>query len=498
MKRKIALFLSIFLTLSLCSCAGKGPDVPPETENNIIEISRGDTEDEVNKLAASAVAYTDSFQSADGSVNVEINLADASLYDGSFQTLQITPRPFTEEELRRMAHVLFGDAECYEMLMGREATKAELQEQREVLQTLLEGDALKELFSMENVDDNAEIIQGYLDTHKVEDAPESIERTVCDFRYKPYDYYYSNLSGFDTEGHLEVNAQVEVDGIPYRFNAVDNTSNGVRIYCVNVFVANEILWPLGLDEIMACGEILGKEEPEQEQIDAVREKAEKMIAAMDIGQWQIDSCEVAKRRSSYAIEIKAVPAYNGIPLLRQTQPSYLRGTEEGIQNCYYPELSITFSPDETLYGFEMVTPIDVTAVGEEGKTMSFAELMGCIKTRFSQTTATALPTGNRYADAVVSDIQLGYAMVLANNGEYESIQLPGVNGDTLVVNNGDFVLIPAVAVYGNYQTYLNAPEESNFDYRQIYGHDALFAVLDAANGSMISPVNGNMILDMGK
>lgn len=87
MKRKIALLLSVFLTLSLCSCAGKGPDVPPETENNIIEISRGDTEDEVNKLAASAVAYTDSFQSADGSVNVEINLADASLYDGSFQTL---------------------------------------------------------------------------------------------------------------------------------------------------------------------------------------------------------------------------------------------------------------------------------------------------------------------------------------------------------------------------------------------------------------------------
>ena len=276
--------------------------------------------------------------------------------------------------------------------------------------------------------------------------------------------------------------------------AVNNTNNGVRVYRISAFVANEIIWPLGVGEIMACDEILGKEEPKQDQIDAVREKAEMMIAAMDMGQWQIDSCEVSKYGDRYAIEVKAVPVYNGIPMLRQAQLSYLRGTEEGIQNCYNPELNITFSPDGTLYYFEMVTPVDITAAGEEGKTMSFAELMGSIKTRFSQTSATDLPDGNRYADAVVSDIQLGYAMVPVNSGDNEHIQLPGVNGDTLVVNNSDFVLIPAVTVYGNYQTYLNTPEENAFDYRKIYGRDALFAVLDASNGSMIAPANSNMIL----
>ena len=109
MKRKIALLLSIFLILTLCSCAAKEPEAPSETEDNIIEISRGDTGDEVNKLAASAVAYTDSFQSADGSVNVEINLADASLYDGSFQTLQITPRTFTDQEVQHISRVLIVD-----------------------------------------------------------------------------------------------------------------------------------------------------------------------------------------------------------------------------------------------------------------------------------------------------------------------------------------------------------------------------------------------------
>ena len=484
MKRKIAMLLCILLPLTLCSCAAKEPEAPAETENTIVEISRGDTGEDTNKLAASAVAYTDSFKSADGSVNVEINLEDTSLYEGSFRTLQITPRPFTEEEVRHIAQVLFGDAVLYECSIGREATKAELQEQREILETLLEGDALKEMYA-DSADESAELIRNYLDKHKVEDAPESIEKTVCDFQYKPWN---------DAQGYLEINAHTEVEGIPYYFNAVNNTNNGVRIYRINVFVANEIIWPLGVDEIMLCDQILGKEEPHQEQINAIREKAEDMMGELDMGQWQIDSCEVTKRRDSYAIEVKAVPVYNGIPMLRQGQLSYLRGTEEGIQNCYYPELCITFSPDGTLYGFEMVTPVEVTAIGEEGKTMSFAELMGSIKTRFSQTSATDLPDGNRYADAVVSDIQLGYAMVPVNSGDNEHIQLPGVNGDTLVVNNSDFVLIPAVTVYGNYQTYLNTPEENAFDYRKIYGREALFAVLDASNGSMIAPANSNMIL----
>ena len=56
MKRKIAMLLSIFLILTLCSCAAKETDAPAETENTIVEISRGDSGEDTNKLAASAVA----------------------------------------------------------------------------------------------------------------------------------------------------------------------------------------------------------------------------------------------------------------------------------------------------------------------------------------------------------------------------------------------------------------------------------------------------------
>ena len=81
MKRRIAILLSIFFIFQLCSCAVKEPEPSAETDNTVIEISRGGTDGDVNKLAASAVAYTDSFQSADGSVNVEINLEDIYALD---------------------------------------------------------------------------------------------------------------------------------------------------------------------------------------------------------------------------------------------------------------------------------------------------------------------------------------------------------------------------------------------------------------------------------
>ena len=71
-------------------------------------------------------------------------------------------------------------------------------------------------------------------------------------------------------------------------------------------------------------------------------------------------------------------------------------------------------------------------------------------------------------------------------------------GVEILVNNSDFLLLPSVYVYGNFRTVPASPdEESTFDYRRDMGNDALFAVLDAANGGLIAPVNSGLILAMG-
>lgn len=497
MKRKIAMLLCIFLILTLCSCAAKETDAPAETENTIVEISRGDSGEDTNKLAASAVVYTDSFQSADGTVDIEINLDDTSLYEGGFRTLQITPRPFTGEEVQHIARVLFGDAVLYEFINNREATKTELLEQRGVLETLLEGDALKAFFATENIDDGKETIRSYLDTHKVEDAPESVERTVCNFQYKPWSSYYPGNG--ETADYLLISAQTEIDGIPYCFSAANNTNMGVRVFRVVAYISDDISWPCNLSERLYTERIMSTEEPTREQIDAVREKAEKLIEELNMGQWMIDKCETVEMRpGKETVRVTAVPVYNGIPMLRQPQPSSLRGEEEGIQNCYYPDLSMTFSTDGILMYFEMNTPMEITAVSEEtSPMMSFAEMMGSIKTQFSGYSAIQYTEKfrfgeNYHVDALIDRLTLGYNMLPVSQCPTEILEY---FGSPLWVNNGDFYLVPAVAVYGNFRASSTSPEEAPFDYRQDWEHgDALFTILNAANGSMIAPVNSDMIL----
>ena len=501
MKRKIALLLSVFLTLSLCSCAGKGPDVPPETENNIIEISRGETEDEVNKLAASAVAYTDSFQSADGSVNVEINLEDASLYDGSFQTLQITPRPFTEEEVEHIARVLFADAVFYESNGRREATKSELRAQQEVLLAYLDSDAMEKYnepgYQGLGTFDPAGAIRSFMERHPVEDAPESIERTVCDFQYKPWSDYHPGIG--EVENYYQIAAQTEVDGIPYYFDAVNNTNAGIRVYHIGAYINEEIEWPLQLGTELYYDKLLSKAEPTQEQLDAVREKAEKLIGELNMGQWMIDSCEAVDMLQYWKIQVTAVPAINGIPMLRQPQLSSLRGEEEGTQNCYYPDLRMSFSANGDLLDFSLDTPVEISWESEtESRVMSFSELMGSIKTQFSRYSA------HQYTDqycfgeeapveVMIDRIELGYDMLPVSQCPTEVLEY---FGSPLWVNNSDFYLVPAVAVSGNFRTVPASEEAYAFDYRQKCGEDALFTILNAANGSTIAPENSGLVLSL--
>ena len=499
MKRRIAILLSIFFIFQLCSCAVKEPEPSAETDNTVIEISRGGTDGDVNKLAASAVAYTDRFESADGSVSIEINLDDTSLYEGGFRTLQITPRPFTGEEVRHIANVLFGDAVFYEYIFCREYTKAELEEQRAFWQALLEREDLDELHCVLGTDGELrKTIETFLEKHKVEAAPEEIERTICDFSLKPYAYYY----GDQEENVMRVEAFSEIGGVPYRFRAENNTQ-GVRAFSISAWIGCDTVSPLGIREEVLKDKLLCVEKPDQNQIDAIREKAEKIIAELGMGQWQIDQCQCEEKTglewgTRYSIKITAVPVYNGIPLLRQEQPYTLRGTEEGIQNCNYPDLALSFAPDGTLLTFSLNTPVDILAVsGEESRMMSFSELMGSVKTQFSR------PSADEYfmsyyawdhstAEVLIDKIVLGYDMLALNNIPGETVEYCGTE---LTVNNSDFVLVPAVAIYGNYRLYETSPEEENaFDYREDTGEDALFTILNASNGSMIAPKNSMQIL----
>ena len=482
MKRKIALLLSIFLTLSLCSCAAKEPEAPAEAEDDIIEISRGETAADVNKLAASAVAYTDSFQSADGSVNVEINLEDAELLKANFSPVRVRPRAITGEEAEHIARVLFGDAEMLDYLFCRDYTKAELEEQRALWQELLAGDGLVKLYGDDEVGQHmakntAETIGAFLESKTIEKAPDSIERTVCDFSFKKT----------DGEESYEIRAITEKDGLPYYFGAVNNTEGGIGVYHVSAYLSTEYNTPNNMGVHMLLDSLLSEEEPTYQQLEAAREKAEKLIEELDFGQWQIDQCSSRTAFSLGSRELKtitvtALPLYNHIPILRQPQLGNLRSEEENAQRCYYQDLCFEFAPDGTLISFDYFTPMElVDDSGSDTHTLSFAELMGSIKAFMSQTTAAQYPRpegtdGTLGADVVISSIQLGFTRESIGNSE-------------------DYMLVPSVTVYGNYKTtYEKDGQTDSFDYRVEKGQDVLLMTFDAANGSSFVPGNNGLLL----
>ena len=178
----------------------------------------------------------------------------------------------------------------------------------------------------------------------------------------------------------------------------------------------------------------------------------------------------------------ALPLYNHIPILRQPQLGNLRSEEENAQRCYYQDLCFEFAPDGTLISFDYFTPMElVDDSGSDTHTLSFAELMGSIKTFMSQTTAAQYPRpegtdGTLGADVVISSIQLGFTRESIGNSE-------------------DCILVPSVTVYGNYKTtYEKDGQTDSFDYRVEKGQDVLLMTFDAANGSSFVPGNNGLLL----
>lgn len=267
MKRKISLILSIFLLLQLCACMAKGPEPAAEGDNTIVEISRGETDGDVNKLAASAVAYTDSFKSADGTVEIEIALKDPELLETGFGPVRVRPRAITGEDAEHIARVLFGDAEMLDYLFCREYTKAELEEQRALWQELLAGDGLVKLYGDDEAgrhmaENTAQTIEAFLKSKTPDKAPESIERKVCDFTFEKA----------DKEECYEIRSVTEKDGIPYYFGAVNNTEGGIGVHHVSAYLSTEYNTPNNMGVHMLLNSLLSEEEPTAQQLEGARER----------------------------------------------------------------------------------------------------------------------------------------------------------------------------------------------------------------------------------
>ena len=433
-----------------------------------------------------SAAYSETFESDDGTIEFAMNI-DESLTAEKLPTFEVVPHQITAEEAKRVALAIFGDAEFYEKVPALEEfyTKAEIQQKLDRWSQYTTREALDELYGDYMTDyrekDFIEIINGFIEryTEKYETAPEGNPYTPCEWTFKNGSVYSTpadELAGEDTSGwNDQIEAQLYVGDVPFAFSASNRDKEDFKVNMLSACISTGIS-PSGIDEEIFKARLLRTEEPTQEQIDAVKFKAQQMLQNMEMGEWYIDECYVDSYQISddvfeYTICVNAVPVLDGIPAVRVPQFTALRDAEDpAVSNYYYADVEFEFSANGALIWFMMYSPIEIVESLDSGAVMTVGQLMDKAKEYMAATTSADyswIPTVYSGEDELCCRIDV--------NGLDYSLTRINADGET-----DRFYYVPGITVSGTLEYY---EKESG---KIIYTiEDATLVNLDGRNGAVI-------------
>ncbi|MBP3672514.1 MAG: hypothetical protein J6J18_01655 [Oscillospiraceae bacterium] len=349
-----------------------------------------------------SAAYSETFESDDGTIEFAMNIEE-SLTAEKLPTFEVVPHQITAEEAKRVAQAIFGDAEFYEKVPDLEEfyTKAEIQQKLDRWSQYTTREALDELYGDYMTDyreeDFLRIINSFIEeyTEKYDTAPEENPYTPCEWTFKNGSVYSTpadELAGEDTsEWNDNIEAQLYVGDIPYRFCASNRDKEDFKVNILSACISTGIT-PSGIDEEIFKARLLRTGEPTQEQIDAVKAKAEEMLENMDMGKWFIDECyadsyQISDDVLEYTVYVNAVPVLDGIPAVRMPQFTALRGEDPDMKNYYYADVEFEFSANGDLISFSMYSPIEIVDTMDSGEVMTVGQLVDEAKEYLAATNA---------------------------------------------------------------------------------------------------------------
>lgn len=361
------------------------------------------------------VEVTEEFTSTDGSVEFTMQL-DQTIIPPEVPVVEVVPHYFTGEDAKRISHVLFGgDAVFYEKeptlapyeeLYTREDALAALQ--RWSNYTNLE--ALRELQGKYASPSDVEVVKSGIAklTAALDQIPEGKTYRNAKWIMRPDDEYFytaeqlAEMDEDDRDNLHSVQIMTNVDGIQYQ---LDFTIRDDEQYKLSSFymTLNTVKSPLYLDADIFAAQLLRTAEPTQEQIDAAVKKAGELLNGLDLGQWQVDSCEVwvpdLRGVEEYTIIVKALPVFNGVAAIRQPAVDSIKSDDIYAQNCYMTDAKIEYNAEGKLVGFEMQTPMDVVEVlNDNVATMTMDDLIQRVKDQLSLTDKEAFGMTGQFLD----------------------------------------------------------------------------------------------------
>lgn len=369
-------FIALFCLISLLLCAcQETPETPA-----VISKNDGQLEQKMDETAPTqadtALQYERSISSTDGSVEISVSI-DQMLSPDVNSVIEVAAHKITSEDAQRVAVAVLGEGDFYETPKdsSRVYSKATYLKRINRLSQYATMDTLTALMGESDAELYLSYVQDYISywVAASETAPEEEPRTPTDWALKKHTDYHDLEDGDTVDDVLYL--EVERNDIEYSCGVVVRDAEDYKTECIYVQPAGELY---SVEKAIYYAQLCRTDKPTDTQIEAAQEKAESILSAMELGQWQLARTEVQTKEVAnsveYTIQVYAVPVLNGIAALYGMPTATL-------SDSYNSELALTsvefiFAPNGEILWFRLISPLDVVNLRNGSvATMSVTELM---------------------------------------------------------------------------------------------------------------------------
>ena len=401
------LLLLEIMAVLLCGCqANPRQDV-------VVSKNDGIFEDRIHNVATNVdpekynhienVQYSEEFHSTDGSVNFFLHV-DQLINQTVLPVVEVSPHFFTGRDVQNVVQAIFRDATIFEQepSVNPQYSKSQLLRKIEFWSKYANERELKEqlgYYDPSDLDRIKEIIQEY--TVKLESAPDSNPHKLCDWQFRPEEYYLGTSYGNEI-----ILATVSTKNAEYQISAVTRNRDDYKLNGITIGLGSghDLV---NFERTFYRAELCRTEKPSSDQISAAERKAQDMLDNMGLGTWRVKEGYIETVLygdiTEYTIRVDAVPILAGAPAHDEQIINNL--TENIYSSCYYmTHAFFQFSSNGELVFFGLDSPVDINKIVNECvQTYSLDELVAMAKSHLSLSDAKAeygIPSGfyQLYAD----------------------------------------------------------------------------------------------------
>lgn len=320
--------------------------------------------------------YTDTFTSHDGTVEYNINLQQQITSD-PLPIVEVVPHFFTGEEVKRICDVLLGETQWREQIHedSPQYSKSEIQKKLKWMTEIANENAMRELVGDDRGwEDELSTLKIKMQRYTVmlETAPEENPRAVCDWTFQDESLYVS-----PSYENKCIHATTYIGDTEYYVYCIQRDRNDYKNSRLIIGLGNN------RDHLYCqylCSKVQRTEEPSQEQLDVLAEKAQNLLDQMGVGQWLVSNVKVNEivygDISEYTVVISAAPVLNGTAAIYDQPKENLTSEDANASNYLSTSASIHFSANGDLIYLDVCAPVDiVTVVNEGAATLSMDELL---------------------------------------------------------------------------------------------------------------------------